>query len=85
MSEFDKYFVSPFDIKHFSEAEFDKQAQEKTHASVKDTVQGLFGEFKTSLDALESVIASVESEELRNAFNKIVDVFARLEIETNKL
>lgn len=85
MSEFDKLFVSSFDIKHFSEADFDKDAKVKEHASTKDKVQVLFSEFKNSLDALESVIASVDSEELRNAFNKIVDVFARLEIETNKL
>ena len=85
MSNFDKYFISPFNIKYF-ETHFDKDAETQKAAQLKEEIQSLFLEFKNALDAMEAVIGGTDNnEDLRNAFNDIVDKFAQIEINVNKL
>jgi phosphoenolpyruvate carboxylase len=88
-SDINKNFFSAFNIYHFNEADFNKEAFEEKMEEHRRLVNKYLAEFKVYLDGTESLIKDLppvdESVKLNNQYIKMVNMFAILEIEINKI
>jgi molecular chaperone GrpE (heat shock protein) len=92
----EKVFYSPFNVYHFSEDDYDREALQKDHNQIKQEVQKLFAGLKNVLDNTEQTMNKIFSETdpkkskdllktFKEEYQQLVNKFAQLEIETNKL
>lgn len=96
MKNLNKYFYGTFNPYFFSEADFDRDAVEEKHDDIKKEVQKLFVDMKVVLDNTEKTMNKLFSETdvntiksilktFKEEYQQLVNKFAKLEIEVNRL
>mgnify|MGYP001426109025 CR=1 FL=1 len=87
--EINKQFFSAFNIYHFEEGEFNRDAFEQKMEEQRKIITNQLSEIKEYLAGAESQINELQQSDvtvkLMNSYQQLIQIFSDLEIEINKV